>query len=72
MNTETLDKTMSIVHRVEKAICIPMVLICTAIAIADFFCNHYFMGTTLALCAIYWMNMVRIYFMRQKSRVNKP
>ena len=71
MSIETLDKTLSTIRKVEKAICIPMVLICILAAIGDFSHGNHFWGTAYALCAVYWMNMVRTCFlMKQKSRVN--
>ena len=71
MSIETLDKTLSTIRKVEKAICIPMALICIIAAIGDFSHGNHFWGTAYALCAVYWMNMVRTCFlMKQKSRVN--
>ena len=68
---ETLDKTLSTVRKVEKAICIPMALICIIAAIGDFSHGNHFWGTAYALCAVYWANMVRKCFLtKQKSRVN--
>lgn len=69
MDIETLEKTSSTINKVEKAICIPMALNCIVVAIGDFSCSHYFWGTAMVLCAIYWVSRVRIYFM--KSRVNR-
>ena len=71
MSIETLDKTLSTIRKVEKAICIPMALICIIAAIGDFSNGSHFWGTAYAICAVYWMNMVRTCFlMKQKSRVN--
>ena len=72
MDIETLNKTLLTISKVEKAICIPMILGCSAIAIVDFFNNDYFCGAALVICTIYWANIVRIYFlMKKKSGVNK-
>ena len=70
MSIETLEKTMSTIHKVEKAICIPIALSTGMVAVGDFSCNHYFWGTTMVICTIYLVNMIRIYFVKQKSRVN--
>ena len=71
MSIETLDKALSTIRKVEKAICIPMALICIIAAIGDFSHSSHFWGTAYAICAVYWMNMVRTCFlMKQKSRVN--
>lgn len=68
---KTLDKSLSTIRKVEKAICIPMALICIIAAIEDFSHGSNFWGTAYALCAVYWMNMVRTCFlMKQKSKVN--
>ena len=68
---KTLDKTLSTIRKVEKAICIPMALICIIAAIGDFSHGNHFWGTAYALVTVYWMNMVRTCFlMKQKSRVN--
>ena len=68
---KTLDKTLSTIRKVEKAICIPMALICIVAAIEDFSHSSYFWATACALVTVYWMNMVRTCFlMKQKSRVN--
>ena len=72
MNIETLNKTLLTISKVEKAICIPMVLGCSTIAIVNFFHNDYLCVAALVICAIYWANIVRIYFLtKKKSGVNK-
>ena len=72
MNIETLNKTLLTISKVEKAICIPMVLGCSVTAIVNFFHNDYFCAAALVICAIYWANIVRIYFLtNKKSGVNK-
>ena len=72
MNIKTLNKTLLTINKVEKAICIPMVFICPATAIVDFFNNDYFCAAALVICTIYWANIVRIYFLtKKKSGVNK-
>ena len=72
MDTETLNKTLLTISKVEKAICIPIVLGCSAIAIVNFFRNDYFCVAALVIYTIYWANIVRIYFLtKKKSEVNK-
>ena len=69
---KTLDKTLSTIRKVEKAICIPVAIICIIAAIGDFSHGSHFWGTAYAICAVYWANMVRTCFLtKKKSEVNK-
>ena len=44
---KTLDKTLSTIRKVEKAICIPMALICIVAAIEDFSHSSHFQGNSI-------------------------
>ena len=71
MDIETLDKKLPEFNNVDKAICIPVVLLCSAAAVVNFYHSHYFLGTVLVFYVVYWANIVRTCFlMKQKSRVN--